>query len=135
MVSARYDRRKGRRHKTVTDYAQQMLVCLRRWLPDRDLVVVADGGYAKREFWTWQKNQPERPQRVKARSRRPRPALVKGTCRHGSERFEELRAHLGVETRLNNIGLGRVRSSSVITDAKQCVNLRSVALRKQQGNK
>ena len=49
VVSARYDRRKGRRHKTV-DYAQQMLVCLRRWLPDRDLVVVADGGYAKREF-------------------------------------------------------------------------------------
>ena len=49
VVSARYDRRKGRRHQTVTDYAQQMLVCLRRWLPDRDLVV-ADGGYAKREF-------------------------------------------------------------------------------------
>ena len=23
---------------------------LRRWLPERDLVVVADGGYAKREF-------------------------------------------------------------------------------------
>ena len=50
VVSARYDRRKGRRHKTFTDYAQQMLVCLRRWLPERDLVVVADGGYAKREF-------------------------------------------------------------------------------------
>ena len=50
VVSGRYDRRKGRRHKTVTDYAQQMLVCLRRWLPERDLVVVADGGYAKREF-------------------------------------------------------------------------------------
>ena len=50
VVSARYDRRKGRWHKTFTDYAQQMLVCLRRWLPDRDLVVVADGGYAKREF-------------------------------------------------------------------------------------
>ena len=27
VVSARYDRRKGRRHKTFTDYAQQMLVC------------------------------------------------------------------------------------------------------------
>ena len=49
-TSARYDRRKGRRHKMVTDYAQQMLVCLRRWLPERDLVVVCDGGYAKREF-------------------------------------------------------------------------------------
>ena len=51
VPSARYDRRKGRRHKMVTDYAQQMLVCLRRWLPDRDLVVVVcDGGYAKRAF-------------------------------------------------------------------------------------
>ena len=49
-TSARYDRRKGRRHQMVTDYAQQMLVCLRRWLPERDLVVVCDGGYAKREF-------------------------------------------------------------------------------------
>ncbi len=49
VPAARYDRRKGRRHKMVTDYAQQMLVCLRRWLPDRDLVV-CDGGYAKREF-------------------------------------------------------------------------------------
>ena len=48
-TSARYDRRKGRRHKMVTDYAQQMLVCLRRWLPDQDLVV-RDGRYAKREF-------------------------------------------------------------------------------------
>ena len=50
MPSARYDRQKGRRHKRFADYAQQMLDCLRRWLPDRDLVVVCDGGYAKREF-------------------------------------------------------------------------------------
>ena len=42
VVSARYDRRKGRRHKVHR--LQQMLVCLRRWLPE---VVVADGGYAK----------------------------------------------------------------------------------------
>ena len=48
--SDRYDRIKGRRHKRFADYAQQMLDCLRRWLPDRDLVVVGDGGYAKREF-------------------------------------------------------------------------------------
>ena len=50
VPSARYDRRKGRRHKMFTGYAQQMLVCLRRWLPNRELVVVCDGGYAKREF-------------------------------------------------------------------------------------
>ena len=50
VPSARYDRLRNRRHKMFTDYAQQMLVCLRRWLPGRDLVVVCDGGYAKREF-------------------------------------------------------------------------------------
>ena len=54
--SARYDRRKGRRHKMVTDYARQMLTCLRRWLPDRDLVLVCDGGYAKREFLRYFQN-------------------------------------------------------------------------------
>ena len=48
--SERYDRRNGRRHKMVTDLARQMLICLRRWLPDRELVVVCDGGYARREF-------------------------------------------------------------------------------------
>ena len=50
VPSDRCDWQKGRRHKRFTDYAQQMLDCLRRWLPDRDLVVVCDGGYAKREF-------------------------------------------------------------------------------------
>ena len=50
VPSHRYDRRRNRRHKTFTDYARQMLVCVRRWLPDRDLVLVGDGGYAKREF-------------------------------------------------------------------------------------
>ena len=50
VPSSRYDRLRNRRHKMFTDYAQQMLVCLRRWLPDRELVVVCDGGYAKREF-------------------------------------------------------------------------------------
>ena len=50
VPSNRYDWLKGRRHKRFADYAQQMLDCLRRWLPDRDLVVVCDGGYAKRDF-------------------------------------------------------------------------------------
>ena len=48
--SPRYDWRRNRRHKMFTDYAQQMPVCPRRWLPDRELVVVGDGGYANREF-------------------------------------------------------------------------------------
>ena len=36
----------GARHKTLIDTARQMMLCLRRWLPGRDLVVVADGGYS-----------------------------------------------------------------------------------------
>ena len=48
--SKSYAKRNGGRHKTITDLARQMLVCLRRWLPDRELVVVCDGGYARREF-------------------------------------------------------------------------------------
>jgi len=44
--SERHDRERGRRHKTLTDWARQALLQLRRWLPDRAIVVVADSGYA-----------------------------------------------------------------------------------------
>jgi hypothetical protein len=41
--SERYHRERGRRHKTVADWASQMIGQLRRWLPDRLLYIVADG--------------------------------------------------------------------------------------------
>ena len=44
--SERHDREHGRRHKKLTDWARQALLLLRRWLPGRALVVVADSGYA-----------------------------------------------------------------------------------------
>jgi hypothetical protein len=44
--SERHDRERGRRHKTLTDWARQALLLLRRWLPERALVIVADSGYA-----------------------------------------------------------------------------------------
>ncbi len=44
--SERHDREHGRRHKQLTDWARQALLLLRRWLPGRALVVVADSGYA-----------------------------------------------------------------------------------------
>ena len=46
--SARYHRQRGRRHKKLTDWARQMVLQLRRWLPQRSLVLVGDGGYAVR---------------------------------------------------------------------------------------
>jgi hypothetical protein len=44
--SERYHRARGRRHKTLTDWGRQLITQVRRWLPDRLLVVVADSTYA-----------------------------------------------------------------------------------------
>ena len=43
--SERYARTTGRRHKTPLDWARQAFKQLRRWLPDRALVVVGDTAY------------------------------------------------------------------------------------------
>ncbi len=44
--SERYNRKMGRPHKKITDWARQMILQLRRWLPDRPIVMVADSGCA-----------------------------------------------------------------------------------------
>lgn len=44
--SERYYQGKARAHKTVLDWGRQMLLQLRRWLPDRQLVIVADSEFA-----------------------------------------------------------------------------------------
>ncbi len=44
--STRYYQQQGRRHKKITDWARQMILQLRRWLPQRPLVLVGDNGYA-----------------------------------------------------------------------------------------
>ena len=48
--SERYARRRGQRYKTLTDWARQLLLVVRRWWPDRVLVAVADSTYAALEF-------------------------------------------------------------------------------------
>jgi hypothetical protein len=44
--SERYDDERERCHKTIVDWATQMVTQLRHWLPDRALVVVGDSSYA-----------------------------------------------------------------------------------------
>ena len=44
--STRYYQQQGRRHKKLTDWARQMIMQLRRWLPQRPLVLVSDNSYA-----------------------------------------------------------------------------------------
>jgi DDE superfamily endonuclease len=48
--SERYHQHHRRRHKTLTDWGRQMIRQLRRWLPGRMLVVVADSTYAVLEL-------------------------------------------------------------------------------------
>ena len=52
--SERYYAGKARRHKKLTDWAYQLLLQTRRWLPKRQLVVVADSSFAVIDLlWKW----------------------------------------------------------------------------------
>lgn len=44
--SERYAREHGKRHKSITEWAWQLLLLIRRWYPRRQIVAVADGAYA-----------------------------------------------------------------------------------------
>lgn len=44
--SERYDQERGRRHKTLAEWARQLLLLVRRWWPERPVVAVADSSYA-----------------------------------------------------------------------------------------
>ena len=44
--SEHYHLKIGKPHKKITDWARQMILQLRRWLPNRRIVVVADSSYA-----------------------------------------------------------------------------------------
>ena len=46
VPSIRYHQQQGRRHKTLTDWTRQMLKQVRRWLPERAIVVVSDSSVA-----------------------------------------------------------------------------------------
>lgn len=48
--SERYAQRTGGRHKTPLDWARQMVLQLRRWLPDREIIIVGDNAYASLEW-------------------------------------------------------------------------------------
>src|SRR5919107_1961616 len=50
VPSERYERERGHRHKSLTDWARQLVLQVRRWLPERELVLVADMGFAALEL-------------------------------------------------------------------------------------
>jgi hypothetical protein len=44
--SKRYHTDRGRRHKTLTDWARQSILCVCRWLPNRRIIMVGDSAFA-----------------------------------------------------------------------------------------
>ncbi len=48
--SERYHKERGRRHQKLTERARQMLLLVKRWLPEREVVVVADSSFAALEL-------------------------------------------------------------------------------------
>jgi DDE superfamily endonuclease len=44
--SERYHQERGLRHKKLTDWARQMLLLVRRWVPERALVIVTDSSFS-----------------------------------------------------------------------------------------
>ena len=57
MFSVRYSYRPylqcGRRHKSLVERARGLIGQVRRWLPERTLIVVTDGGYTALELLNW----------------------------------------------------------------------------------
>jgi DDE superfamily endonuclease len=48
--SERYNREHGRRHKKLTEWGRQVVLQARRWLPGREVVLVADSSFAALDF-------------------------------------------------------------------------------------
>jgi DDE superfamily endonuclease len=48
--SERYAKERAKRHKKLTEWAWQLLLQVRRWQPQREIIAVADGGYSSLEL-------------------------------------------------------------------------------------
>ena len=72
----------GRRHKTIAQWARQMILCLRRWLPGADLTIVGDQTYSVIELGLTGRKHDVRliaPLRLDARLFAPPPQRAAGT--------------------------------------------------------
>jgi DDE superfamily endonuclease len=83
--------RRGRRHKPLPERARGLLGQVRRWLPERALIVVADSSYAALELLAWCARQA-RPITVITRLRLDaalyRPAPVRRPGQNGRPRLK-----------------------------------------------
>jgi len=112
LTSAKEDTKRGRRHKTVPEWTQQLVKVVHRWLPNRVLKIIGDGAYSVVEVGlTCRKQQATliAPLRFDACLYTPPPARLPG--QEGRPR--------GVGTRLPQ--MDQVQVDSKIIWQKACV--------------
>jgi hypothetical protein len=83
--SERFYETRGRAHKKLTDVMRQALLQVRRWLPERTLVFVADNSYAVIEF-LWQMTQLANPITMVVRFRMDAALYRPAPPRHSNQR-------------------------------------------------
>jgi len=49
--SERYAAKRDKRHKKITEWAWQLLLVLRRWYPQREIMAVADRAFYRSRCW------------------------------------------------------------------------------------
>jgi DDE superfamily endonuclease len=127
--SERYHQQRGQRHKTLPEWAGQLIGLLQRWLPGREVVVVADSSYAVIELLKQVSDMPDvslitrlrldaalydpAPPRHPGQNGRPR---KKGARRPTLQQVLKDPSTRWTQVRVNNWYGGGVREVEVYTD-------------------
>lgn len=86
--SERYDAQRGRRHTTLIERGRTALLLLARWLPDRQIVCVADSSFAALEFLESVRQSVTLITRLRLDARLFEPAPVRRAGQNGRPRIK-----------------------------------------------
>jgi hypothetical protein len=127
--SERYHQQRGQRHKTLPEWAGQLIGVIQRWLPGREVVVVADSSYAVIELLKQVSDMPDvslitrlrldaalydpAPPRRPGQNGRPRKKGARRPTLHQGLKDPSTR---WTQVRVNNWDGGGVREVEVCTD-------------------
>ncbi len=97
--SQRYHQRRGKAHKKLTDWARQMLLQVKRWLPEHSVIAVGDSSYAAIDLLSALQRQVSMivPLRLDAALYEPAPPRrtgQRGRPRKKGKRLPTLQSHL-----------------------------------------
>jgi len=89
--SERYYEERGRAHKKLTTWARQMLLQVKRWLPEREVVVVADSSFAALELLAAVRREVTLVTRLRLDAALYEPAPVRQPRQNGRPRLKGAR--------------------------------------------